>query len=287
MSSNSSFPLVFPFTFTNTNWQLDGDSLTAPTTEVATHQSLVLGFRVSTSTLTSTFRPLKANEGQLSMLRTDGGGYRVVDRAGGDNTYTLSPPARRQPLRYEGEYHVRRYEESLVSQAVNEWDVEIEFVPSTNRADSPSASALIGANEWGFNTRYGTLATPHVDAEFLGTGRGGAERFELLIRFGFDEAHVYEAALAQLEAARVRQIVDAPNKVVDDTGGSNTITVTSPVGSEVPDGDYIALDFESERLNDGFQAVTTTIVPPPTAESGTADPGAYGAGTYNAGTYNQ
>ena len=55
----------------------------------------------------------------------------------------------------------------------------------------------------------------------------------------------------------------------------------------MPDGDYIVLGYESERLNDGFQAVTTTIVPPESAESGTADPGAYGAGTYNQGTYNQ
>lgn len=279
---STSFPIVFNATFTDPDWQLEGTALTAPTTELATHQSLVLGFRVSTNTLTSTFRPLKPNEGKLSILRTDSGGYRVVDRAGGDNTFTLSPPSRREPLRYEGEYHVRRYEESLVSQSVNEWDVEIEFVPTENRTDSPSASASIGANEWGFETRYGTLATPHVDAEFLGSGRDGVERFELLIRFGFDEAHVFEAALAQLEAARIRNVVDAPNEAVDDTGAANTVTVTSPVGSEVPDGDYIALGFESERLNDGFQAVTTTMVPPAGGGSG-----AYGVGTYNQGTYDQ
>lgn len=285
----STFPWTFPQTFSGSpDWQIAGSSIGAPTTELATHRSLILGFRVSTSTLTTVFRPLKPNEGQLTILQTDSGGYRVIDRASGDNTFTLTPPARRDPLRYEGEYHVRRYEESLVSQAVNEWDIEIEFVPTENRSDSPSASASAAADEWGFQTRYGTLATPHVDAEFLGTGRDGVERFELVVRFGFDEAHVFEAALSHLEAARIRQIVDAPNEAVDDTNGDNTLTLTTPSGSTVSDGEYLVTEFESRRLNDEWQEVTTriaptdiTTIPPPSSTD------AYGEGTYNSGTYNQ
>jgi hypothetical protein len=98
--------------------------------------------------------------------------------------------------------------------------------------------------------------TDRVDADFLGTGAKGVERFEVVMRLDFRQTHVFEAALSRLDGVRVRQISDAPNLPVDDTGGDNTLTVTSPTPETVANGDYIALGWSSRRLNDEFAEVS-------------------------------
>jgi len=274
----ASFDWTFDQVFEpQTNWYIDGAGVPEAINETATHDSLTLEFRVSTSVLETVLRPLKSNEGQVAKRRTDDGGFVAVDRANGGNTYRLEPPTRREPLRQAADYHVQRYEESLVSQSVDEWNVEIEFVPSENRADTPSinqnasgatfdwtfdqafTSNFDGGQGWAFDTRFGQLATDRVDAEFVGTGEGGVRRFELTTRLTFDQSRVFEAALSLLEGVRVREIPDATNVAVDDTGGDSTVTIDAPANATVSDGDYIVSEFESTRLNDGFQSVSFTI----------------------------
>lgn len=242
-----------------TVWALDGQQVGAETGEIATHRSLTLSLRAQTSTLTNVLRPLKSDEGQVDVLVTDSGGFVAVDRADGGNTFQLDPPVGRQPLRQIGDYHVRRYEEDLVSQDVDEWDVEIEFVPDANRTDAPGISETPSGDEWGFTTRYGTIATDRVDAQFLGTGSDGVERFEVTARLTFDQSLAFEAALSTVEGVRVRSIPDATNVAVDDTGGEATLTVDSPTNDVLADGDYVVLDWESTRLNDDWQEIAFEI----------------------------
>lgn len=272
---------------------IGGEPIPALVDEVATHDTLTLTLRVTRATLLDHLRPLKADEGQVDTLGTDSGGYTAVDRANGGNTYNLEPPTDRQPLRQVGDYHVRRYEEDMVSQTTDEWDVELELVPAANRTDSAAlglprqvtaptvdaggtlgqssgftlgnTGATLGTRNddvvppdwWGITTRHGTLATERVDAEFLGTGADGVERFELIMRLTFEQAHVFEAALARIEGVRVRDIPDETNEAVDDTDADvNTLTVDAPDGDEVvTDGDYVALEWSSRRLNDDWQHV--------------------------------
>lgn len=242
------------------HWLVDGALLPTATSESVSHRTLSLAFRVTTQDLLNTLRALKANEGQVSVLATDDGGYTSVDRANGGNTFSLVPPATRRPLRRETDYHVQRYEEDLVSQRVDEWTVELEVTPSASRSDAPSIGEAAATDEWGLTTRYGTIATARVDAGFLGTGADGVERFELTARLSFTQAHVLEAALARLGGVRVRAVVDESNQAVDDTSSdANTITVASPTPSVVPDGDYVVLEFESRRLNDAWQEVSLVI----------------------------
>lgn len=241
-------------------WVIDGDPVERIDDETATYDSLALTFRVTSTDLTSVLRPLKSDEGQVSTVQTDSGGYSAVDRAGGDNSYSVTPPIVRQPLRQEGTYHVARYEESLVSQEVEEWDVELEFVPEENRTDSRPISETVGSGEWGFTTRYGTIATDRVDADFLGSGADGVERFELVARLRYGQALAFEAALSRLASARVREVVDGTNVAVDDSQGSaSTLTVESPTPGEVSSGEYVVTAWESERLNDEFQSVAVEV----------------------------
>jgi len=244
-----------------TNWYLDGVAVPRQTSEVVTSQTITLTWRVTSSVLDATLRALKPDGGKVDVLGTDDGGFVAIDRANGSNTYTLTPPDGRTPLRQTETVHVRRYEESLVSQDVGEWDVTVEFARDEDRTDTPSASETPASDEWGFTTRYGAIATDRVDADVVGTGETGVDRFRVTTRLTMAQAHVFEAALARLGAGRVREVPDAANVAVDDsTDDAVTVTVDAPDSqSTVSDGDYIVTRWESERLTDAYQSVSFTV----------------------------
>jgi len=241
-------------------WRLDGDEIRTVTAETATHSTLSLVIRSESQQLTEQLRDLKSDEGQVDTLDTDDGGYVAVDRANGANTFTLQPRSGRRPLRQSGAYHVERYEEELVSQSVEEWDVEIDFVPAENRDDTRSIDETPAADEWGFSTRYGEIATDRVDAEFAGRGEGGVRRFDLTARLTFEQTLSFESALSRLGGVRVREIPDATNQAVDETDDdAATVTVDSPTEETVASGEYAVVEWESERLNDAYQSVSFTL----------------------------
>ena len=281
------------------SWALNGRPLATVTDETATHRTLTLTFRVGTETLLDRLRALKDDEGKVDVLVTDDGGFTAVDRADGANTFALEPPARRRPLRRPGEVHVLEYEESLVSADVEEWDVTVEFARAENRDDVaaiPLATqtpdlgidsggtlgtehgfclgavdgatvATLGPDHipsdwWTVDTRFGTLATERVSADFVGTGADGVERFELELSLTFAQAHGLEAALARIDGARIREIPDGPNAPVDDTpDDGNTLVIDAPGSDDVvPNDEYVVVaPFESERLNDEFQRISLEI----------------------------
>jgi hypothetical protein len=244
-----------------TEWVLDDAPVGRITAETATNTTLSLTTRATSTALETDLRPLKTDEGKVDVLGTDDGGFVAIDRADGGNTFTLIPPVRRQPLRQQETVHVQRYEETLVSQEVGEWNVTVEFAREEDRTDTPSVSESPAADEWGFSTRYGEIATARVDADVVGTGESGVDRFRLTTRLTMDQAHVFEAALARLGAGRVREIPDAGNVAVDDsTDNAVTVTVDAPDSQDtVADGDYIVTSWESSRLTDAYQEVEFTI----------------------------
>jgi hypothetical protein len=273
----ATFDWTFPQTFEqNPDWQVDGLGIPSQQSEVATPTTLTLQWRVTTDVLTNKLRPLKSDEGKVNILRTDDGGFTAVDRANGDNTYTLRPPDRRQPLRFERDYHVNRYEEELISQDVGEWSVEVEFIKSSNRTDSNVQDRPVGGATfpmvfdatferqssagWGFTTPSSVFWTDRVDAEFLGTGEDGVERFELTARLTFNDSHTFESDYAKLAGARVRDIPDAANLAVDDTNGAATLTIDSPDTAVISDGEFVIIEpWESTRLSEAYQALSMTI----------------------------
>jgi len=277
-------------------WVIGGHPLPGQFDETATYRSLTLSFRLQTEALLDRARSLKTNDNQISVLTTDNGGFTAVDRAGGANTYQVDPPTDREPLRQPGTHHVARYEEELVGQQdVSEWNVELELIRNADRTDRPSISATeqvpvgngdgftlgttdgatLGTSDggtlgspngderprdwWGLGTRYGDILTQRVDGEFLGTGADGVPRFELMTRLTFQQAHVFEAALAKVDGQRVRQIPDGDNVAVDETGGDVTLDVTSPTPDVVASGDYTVTEWQSERISDVYQEVSVKI----------------------------
>jgi len=107
------------------SWVLEDDAIGRVTAESATNRTVSLTARIDSDALESTLRPLKTDEGKVDVIGTDDGGFRAIDRANGGNSFELQAPIQRQPLRRLGTVHVLRYEETLISQDVGEWDVDI------------------------------------------------------------------------------------------------------------------------------------------------------------------
>lgn len=245
-------------------WTLDGVTLSdaRAIAETVTPETISLTWRVTNATLLDYLRGLKRNEGKAAVLGKDTGGFVAVGRADGGNTFALSPPDRRKPLRAPRTVHVQRYEESLVSQDGDTWDVELEFAVDENRTDRETIAQGGSGSDWGITTRYGTIATERVDADVLGTGEGGVKRFELTARLTFKQAHSFEAGLARIGGGRVRAVPDAPNVAVDDTSDdAATINLRTPTSqTAVADGDYVVTDWDSSMLRTGaYQEVTFTV----------------------------
>jgi len=250
----------FTTTVGNPHWTIAGSDLITVPDESATDTTLSLSARVQASNI-DLFRPLKSDQGKLTILDSDDGGYVAVDRANGGNTFDVIPPTARTPLRQRSDYHVEDYEETLVSQSVDEFDVELELVRASNRTDTPSISESRASGEWAFDTRLGQITTDRVDAEFIGRGGDGVKRFELIVRFDFDQSHAFEAALSRLGGVRVREIPDASNEAVDETSGNAaTLNITSPVSNDVvPDGEYVVTEWDSTRISDAYQELEFVI----------------------------
>jgi len=261
-TTTNAFPLTFDAVFVEpARYAIDGTQVRRVTEELATADTLSLTWRVASADELATLRALQNDEGKVAILASDDGGHIAIDRAGGSNTVTLTPPQRRQPLRQERIAHVERYEESLVEQRTEVWTVEIDFVLGSDRTDEPSINETKATNGWAFDTRYGTIATSRVDADVTATGEEGVTQVDLIARLTSAQAHVFEAAFARVRGSRVKTIPDAPNIVRDETGGDMTVGVRTPSDQDaVSDGDYVVAEWESERITDAFQQFSVTLI---------------------------
>jgi len=245
-----------------TRYPLRGFPIGETTSETATTRTLTLSLRVRTGKPLQRVRELKTDEGKLSVLTTGDGGYQTVDRADGANTFTLTPPPRRRPLRRATEYHVASYDEELVSSDLGEFDVEIEFVASETRRDTNSIDETPAADEFGLTTRYGTIAAD-ARADLLGTGRNGVEKYELVATLTFKQATAFVSAVNRLAATRVQTVADGTNRIRDESSDdAATLTIDAPGGQDtVPDSTYVVVDWSTTRLNDAFEEVSLTVAP--------------------------
>jgi len=243
------------------NWQIDGDGITSITEEVRTWDSLKLTFRTDASVVTSTLRALDGEAGKVDVLEASDGGYIAVDRADGGNTYTLVPPITRLPLRVEGDFHVDEYDEEVVDQQGDRYDVSLTFVPDADRETSNGLSETAATGEWLFTFDTGSIATAKVSAEDLaGIGKGGTTGKRLSLLLDKEQATVIEESASKQAAVRTREVPDGSNVSEDNSAGDeNTVTVTSPDTDTFADGDYVVQEWETTMLNDDFQRVRLTL----------------------------
>jgi hypothetical protein len=275
-------------------WLINNEYIGQVTGETRTPRTLSVTTRVQTNVLTNVLRSLKRNAGKVAVRPTDDGGWTAVDRAAGENTVGVTPPIRRQALRTSGQYHVDQYNEELITQDGGDWDVSLDLIETAPRTDGETTSDVADAvgfpvsfpapfvgvgddgagfpwmfgqsfsrrsgSEWLLVTPANTLITSRVDADVVGTGQTGVKRFRLTVRLTFRQARIFESELSRLAGARVREIPDATNVAVDDTGGNAILGVNAPGGTVVSSGEYVVVEaWESTRLSEAYQEVAIVI----------------------------
>jgi len=244
-------------------WQFDGTPVDTLIAEVRTWQDLELTFRANVDQRNSVFKPLDSHAGSVDIVVDSEGKYHAVDRAGDDNTYTLTPPVTREPPRLGGEFVVDDYSDSMVDQRAQEYQVSLKFTADESRSTSSGLSETRDSGQWLFEFSEGTLATERVSQD-VGSGVQTGEaskRIELIL--DPEQTRCLEESATALEAVTVHEVPDGENFAVDESpGDTNTVTITAPTGADsiLPSGTYAVNEWESKWQSDTTYRVTAELV---------------------------
>lgn len=238
------------------NWKIDGQSITSITDEIREWDGLTLTFQTDVSTVTNHLRALDGQAGKVELIERADGGFIAVDRADGDNTYAVSPPVQRQPLRVDGDFLVDEYDEEVSDQQGDHYEVTLQLIPDADRETTNALAETADAGEWTFEFDTGTIATSRVSAELDAVGKNGTPGKRLTLILDNDQATVLEESASKLAAVRIREVPDGDNVAEDNSeGDTNTVTVSSPDTDTFPDGSYVVQEWETTMQNNDWQRV--------------------------------
>lgn len=252
----------------NSFWRVGATSptnLTELTSEKATHKSLELIFQTGSP---STLQQFDVDSGKVEDHVTRNGQFFAQDLASGDNTFTLIPPSQRDDLRKVREYCVDTYNETVIDQQADKYEINITFIPKRPKFfTSVLLDETRASDEWGFEfpdegQGTKTVATQRVSSDVTTSSKGSVTSVELSMFLTTDQAQVFEEYLCRgIEATRTRVVPDGTDVTEDNTSSNtNTIALTVPQSnSAVPDDDYVAREYTTEWINDGYHRVSVKL----------------------------
>lgn len=242
-------------------WQLDNSDLGELISEERKWQELKLKIRTQDP---STAREMRDKAGQLEIISKADGSYKAVDRAGGLNTFDLFPPSGRTDVRTNQKYLAQNYNESVIDQQGNVYEVSLSLVaenPKTKSADQGTVSR--GSGEWEFAFDAGEFATTRVRHNVAQVGEGGVEGVKMDMGLEANETVILEESLRRLNGATIRKVPDGENIVEDESKGSVcTVTVTPPnaASGDFTSGEYVVNEYKTKWLNEAFYRVNLKMV---------------------------
>lgn len=259
------------------NWAINGTEVPTVHTEKRKFDQLELTWRVDRSQLTSNIRPLDEHSGKLTVYDRDNGGFRVLDRRDGQNTYYLDPPDDHAPPRQAGLYLVDEYEEEMIDQEGERYKVKVTFRPKFERTTTTTLNESAGSGEFEFQMRPegiqlgdfalgdrqlgettpgATIATNKVEQQIKAGGAVGVGSKKLRVIFDATQTQVFEESASRLNAVRIRNVPDGQNVAEDNSPRNrNTVHIFSPDTDVIATGDYRVVDWETEELNADFYAI--------------------------------
>jgi len=239
------------------DWRISSESIGNVRSETREYNKLELEFRVREQLLKEALRPLDRSSGRLSTADASDGGFVVEDMSGGDNTYTVEPPAAREPLRQPGDFLVEDYRESVADQQGNRYDVVLELHPDSPRDTDEGLSETDDMGKWYMEFHTGEIATTRVDAENTASvSSDGVESRTLSMLLTAEQATVIEESATLLAATRTREVEDGNNITEDNSPGDrNTVNIEPPANEAdaVPGGEYVVVDWKSVEENNNYQ----------------------------------
>lgn len=246
-----------------TTWAIDGLPVSKLTDETRSWQELTLSFRADVSTRDNQLKPLDSHSGSVDTVVNSDGSFSSFDRAGGSNTYSFEPPINRDPPRLGGDYFVDGYDDQMVDQEGNEYEVSLTLVDDESRSTSSGLSETRSTGEWLFEFDTGSVATSRVSQRVQSGERAGEGTKQIELVLDPEQTRCLKESCTALEAVTVHEVADGPNFAVDESPGDvNTVAVTAPTGADsvLPGGSYAVNEWESEWVSEEFYRVSAELV---------------------------
>jgi len=241
-------------------WAINAEFPIPATEEIRTHDQLSLTLRAKKPQVISTLRPLfDASSGEVDVITKSGGSYEAFDTSQSGNQFAITPAHRQRPTRVPRDYLVDSYDEQIVDQEGEEYEISIDFVPEKTREpdedyegrdefDHEFVFEEREENQWQFSMSHGTIATQSITKEIE---RGGDE-INLTMVLKPKQTQTFEESASYVEGITEREIPDGDNKWDDDSPGNrNTAYIVPPEKSEgvFDEGNYRITDWTTRRIN--------------------------------------
>lgn len=230
-------PLISSFLLTD-EWQVDRERLRAESVD-ATAETLSLSLTVEASNI-DTWREYD-RAGDVTTQSGFAGSFRSFSRDGSPPVSIRAPFTRLRPFTPETEYQVTGYSERQI--ASNRFEVTLDFQRTSNRGEAFPELAQSG-NDWIIGLDYGAISLSkkqvgRVDRQ----GSPAGATLTLPLRVSDDQAAALFDNLGYPDAVVERNIPDAKDKRVDETGGRQTISIDAPSGAAIESGDWFVTDW--------------------------------------------
>lgn len=224
-------------------WAVNGTTVGTVIAEVRSPRKLELTVRADNATKNDVLQPLDANAGKLDVLVDEDGTYKTIDRSETGNVYYLTPPTSRSGAshpRQAGWYLVEDYEQTVVDQSGDQYEVTIEFVPQNHTEATGVVSEDETTGEWHFDMKRGSISTGRVSRKTKAKARDAVGMREVELIATNAEAETLESNFHRTAATRVVNVPDGENRSVDNSGGWCTVDVAAPENDTgfLPPGTY-------------------------------------------------
>jgi len=213
-----------------------------PTPDVAvTAQTISLTTNIAEPQL-DTFRALGDRAGDLTTEEGHAGAFRAIDR-GGDPSVELVPGAGSTPPIAQTETLIAGYSESQLSPTRFEVAVELQRV--ANRSEATDPDTLQTGDGWLLTLDTGDVVglserqVGQADRE----GAPPGATLTLPLRVSSDQAGALLDRVGYPGGVAERSVPDGPDQRVDETGGRQTVTLSTPADAAIADGDWFVTDW--------------------------------------------
>lgn len=257
------------------NWMVDGGEMFEVVNERSRWDTLSLTLRASEAHVDNVLSQFGRHSGDVSMFTDSEGVLRGKDRARGQNTFRLTPPAARYPPRKVGDYHVLAYQKRQVDQNSSQYEVTVEFLRNRSKTLKNSYdSETPGTDEWHFSFSNGAIATRRVKADIQSetTDQVGSVSFN--VPMTNEQAEIFEEHASKQDSVRIRSVPDGDSIVEDVSSDTrNAVYIVPPQSGGVDEGSYRITDWESSWISDDFVEIAFSVSPVETGDKAAGNGG--------------
>jgi len=252
-------------------WAINAQYPIPATEEVRTYDQLSLTMRAKKSQVVDVLRPLfDASSGEVDVIEKSGGSYESFDTSQSGNEFTITPAHRQRPTRVPRNYLVDKYDEQIVDQKGDEYQVSVDFVPEKTRepdeeyegreeSDHEFVFQKREPEQWQFVMHSGTIATKSITKDI----KRGKDGVNLRMVMKPKQTQIFEESASYVEGITGREIPDGDNKWDDESPGSrNTTYIVPPEASAgvFDEGNYRITKWTTTRINNESYEINASFV---------------------------